>query len=112
MAAPNPAHIDADDERHRLRAALALVEQMAGEQGAPPPGTVPGDGAGRTATPPIARRRFDALAGEAGAFAAAGIAALIRYRDQKGQDCAPAAAQLAREMRQALAQLDRLIPQA
>lgn len=97
-------------QRDRLRAALALVESMAGGRArrakvadtAPPP-----DAYARAR--PIARRRFDAVAGEAGAFAAAGIAALIRHRDATGRDCAAAAEQLSRDMRAALAALDRIL---
>ena len=110
MPAPPPTPADAEEQRRRLRTALALVEQMAGEPAAPPP--TPDQGAARSAPPPIALRRFDALATEAGAFAAAGIAALIRYQDDTGQACAPAAAQLARDMRRALAEMERLIPTA
>jgi hypothetical protein len=102
------------DQRGRLRAALILVEQMAGKAPAALATTGDPDSAARAyaAATSIARRRFDALAGEAGVFAAAGIAALMRHRETVGRDCAPAAAQLAGDVRRALAAMDRLIPPA
>jgi hypothetical protein len=109
---PRDANVTAD-QRGRLRSALALVEQMAGE---PSSATTSEDEAAATrayaAATSVARRRFDALASEAGVFAAAGIAALLRHHEAKGKDCAPAAAQLAQDMRRALTAMDRLIPPA
>jgi hypothetical protein len=117
MTAPTPAQADPAvlaEQRGRLRAALVLVEQMAGMT--PDGDATPEDphAAVRAyaAATSIARRRFDALASEAGVFAAAGIAALIRHREALGRDCAPAAAQLATDMRRALTAMDRLIPPA
>jgi hypothetical protein len=102
------------DQRARLRSALTLVEQMAGESTAPSPIVEDEEAAAQAyaAATSVARRRFDALASEAGVFAAAGIAALLRHHEAKGKDCAPAAAQLAQDMRRALTAMDRLIPPA
>lgn len=102
----------ADDRRRRLTAALTLVEQMAEMKDSPVPLADGQVAAAYAAAAPIARRRFDAVADEAGAFAASGIAALIRHREAKGSDCAAAAEQLARDMRQSLAIMDRLVPPA
>lgn len=100
------------ERRAQLRAALAIVARMAGV--AEVPAETPDEIARRAdayrGATPIARRRLDALAAEAGAFASAGIAALIRHRDTTGRDCAPAASQLMLEMRRAIAAMDRLAP--
>ena len=98
-------------QRAQLCAALALVEQMAGKPDSG--GDADTDDDARTAAymraAPIARRRFDALLGEAGIVASAGITALVHHRDATGQDCAPAAEHLAAEMRRAIAAMDRLV---
>jgi hypothetical protein len=114
MTAPPPQTEPAlrAEQRERLRVALMLVRQMAGMKPDIAPNGPEVAARAYAAATPIARRRFDALAGEAGAFAAAGIAALIRHRDARGRDCAPAAAQLADDISRALTALDRLIPPA
>ncbi len=57
----------------------------------------------------ITRRRFDALAAETAAFSAAGIEVLLRQRSARGGDCRAAAAQLAAEMRAAIAAMLQVI---
>jgi len=103
----------------RLRGALALVERMA--EGA---NTLPenpalldqqalDDGATLTLAyanaSSVARRRFDALASEAAGFAAAGLKALIQYKQRTGKECAPAARQLADEMGRSITAMSRII---
>lgn len=102
----------------RLRGVLTLVERMAGPD-APPAKRHPMDedmldeGAALALAyahaPSVARRRFDALAGEAAGFAAAGLQALIQYKQRSGRDCAPAALQLARDMRLSIDAMARMI---
>lgn len=110
---------DAISALARLRGALALVERMGEGAAALPRGAMTfdqqalDDGAmlalAYANASSVARRRFDALASEAAAFAAAGIRALIQYKDRTGEDCAPAARQLADEMSRSIAAMMRLI---
>lgn len=98
-------------EQARLHAALSLIECLAGQE------PLPGANAEQEriafarycAAPSLVRRRYDALAAETAAFAAAGLALLLRGKDREGWDPAPAAASLAAEMRRALAGLESLI---
>lgn len=102
----------------RLRDVLALVERMAGVD-APSARRDPIDeraldeGAALALAyahaPSVARRRFDALAGEAAGFAAAGLRALIEHKQRSGRECAPAARQLARDMRSSIEAMTRMI---
>ncbi|XHS02504.1 hypothetical protein ACFB49_41230 [Sphingomonas sp. DBB INV C78] len=55
----------------------------------------------------ISRRRFDAIASETAAFAAAGIEVLMRQRAARGE-CRVAASRLAGEMRAALGEMEAL----
>lgn len=55
----------------------------------------------------ISRRRFDAIAAETAAFAAAGIEVLMRQRAARGE-CRVAASRLAGEMRAALGEMEAL----
>ena len=88
--------------------ALALVARLSGDAQAAPP--VPANAAADYAMAgPIARRRFDALATETAAFAAAGIEILLRQRSTRGGDCRVAAAQLATEMRTAMTAMMQVI---
>jgi glutathione S-transferase len=108
---PDTEHGARLHELARLRAALTLIECMAGEIPAPAPTAGDDEAAARiyAAAHPLVRRRYDALAGETATFAAAGLAALIRRKDRAGDDPAPAAARLAAEMRAAIAMLERII---
>lgn len=93
-----------------LREVLALVDRMAGDRHGASARSASSDqleeGAalalGYANAPSIARRRFDALASEAAGFAAAGLGALIQHKERTGTDCAPAAQQLADEMRRSI----------
>jgi uncharacterized tellurite resistance protein B-like protein len=103
----------------RLRGALALVERMAeGANSLPDKPLVLDhqaldDGATLTLAyanaSSVARRRFDALASEAAGFAAAGLKALIQYKQRTGRECAPAARELADEMSRSIAAMSRII---
>lgn len=98
-------------EQARLHAALTLIECLAGEEPLPGPSAEQERiaYARYCAAPSLVRRRYDALAGETASFAAAGLAALLRWKDAAGADPAPAAARLAAEMRLAIAGLGKLI---
>lgn len=100
---------DGPDKRlAQLAGALALVARLAGDDGAPLP--APADvTTAYAAAGPIARRRFDALAAETAAFAAAGIEVLLRQRAARGGDCRAAAAHLASEMRTAMTIMTQVI---
>ena len=101
-------------QRQRLRTALLLVEGMTGlDRSAGDTHDEASTGAAAyAAATPVARRRFDLMVAEAGTFAAAGIAALIRHRVATGRDCKAAAEQLATEIRVTLAALDRIVERA
>jgi len=100
-------------ELARLHAALTLIEGLAGIDAGPGVAAraeqerIARDAYG--AVPSLIRRRYDAMAGETAAFAAAGLAALLRQKDGGGDAPSPAAARLAAEMRAAIAELERLI---
>lgn len=98
----------ADTRLARLAEVLALVERLAGDAGAAIP-MPPDTAAIYAAAGPIARRRFDALAAETAAFAAAGIEILLRQADTGGSGQQAAARCLAREMRAAIDDLARLL---
>lgn len=93
----------------RLRAVLALADEMAGDTGR---GASTGiddkldEAAGLAlayaSISSVARRRFDAIAGEAAEYSAAGLAALTRHKQRLGRDCPAAARQLAAELRQSI----------
>ena len=96
----------------RLRGVLALAEEMAGDigRGDVATGIDPQklDEAASLALAyanksSVARRRFDALAGEAAGYSAAGLAALTRYKQRLGRDCPAGARQLATDLRQSIA---------
>jgi len=114
--APDPAEESAPQAIARLRSVLALVEEMAG--GAPRGRVVIDDSAldeisaltlSNAIASSVTRRRFDALARETAAFAAAGLAALMHHRERGGSDCAPAAARLAAEMRRSISAMAAML---
>jgi cysteine synthase len=92
----------------QLRAIRALVDELAGNQ---PDAMVPVrhdldrlyDRA-----PSVARERFNALAGETAAYAAAGLSALIAGRGSGGS-VTGAAALLAREMARSIRRMETLL---
>ena len=93
----------------QLRQALSLVEQIAGRS----PGGGEEDaaldegarfGSAYAGATPIAQRRFDALAGEASAWAAAGVEALLAA-GRNGRQPRAAARRLANELVKALRDL-------
>jgi hypothetical protein len=99
----------ADTRLARLAEVLTLVERLAGNPGAAI-ATWPDAATAYAAAGPIARRRFDALAAETAAFAAAGIEILLRRSETGGHGHQQAAARrLAQEMRAAIDELARLL---
>jgi hypothetical protein len=98
---------DAAGQLSQLRQVLALVEQIAGRDGAPAEAAL--DEAARIDTAyadalPVVRRRFDALVAETIGWAAAGVEALARAGGPR-----PAAARLANELADAIEDLLRLL---
>ena len=113
----DPDEAEAAHALVRLRGVLMLVEQIAGStdpaaRPSPIDQQLLNDGAAIALdyanASSIARRRFDALAGEAAAFGAAGLNALMRQKQRTGRDQA-AARQLAEEMRQSIDAMARII---
>lgn len=116
-----PILADEADAAHallHLRAVLAIVEQMADEaEPAETPARIDQQRLDEAATlalayaniTSVARRRFDALAGEAAGFSAAGLAALIRHKQHLNRDCTAGARQLAAEMRQSIEAMARML---
>jgi len=103
--AAGPGFADAGERIARLHGTLAMVERIgdpAAQAQAPEHAL---EQAARLSTaygdaPAIARRRFDALADDAAAYATAGVSALMRVRASPGT---PAAARLlARELRRSI----------
>jgi len=95
-----------------LRAIQGLVRELAG---LPPPQGA--EDSGETANrlydsaPPLVQSRFDALASEAAAIAAAGLSALIEGR-QLGTGASAAAAHLAREMERSIQAMENILGRA
>jgi hypothetical protein len=104
--------VDAGERIASLRGILALVERMGAGDTDPTPSDEALDEAARLSAayadaPAVSRRRFDALAEDTTAYAAAGIAALMRAR---GSDGARSAARLlAGEMRRSIAALAAIL---
>lgn len=112
QAPPSPAPSGADPGRQiaQLREVLRLVERIAGRPSAGSDATL--DEAARLSiaydrAAPIARRRFDARAAEAAAWAAAGVEALLAA----GEASPPraAAGRLAESIEAALSELSELL---
>jgi hypothetical protein len=103
---------DAGAQLARLGEVLALVEEIAGH--APTPGHDRAfDEAARVsaayeAALPIVQRRFDMLATETGAWAAAGVETLVVLRERQ-RPARAAAGRLAQELRQALSRLRGIV---
>ncbi|MCJ8156709.1 hypothetical protein [Sphingomonas sp. LaA6.9] len=92
-----------------LRAIQALVNELAGACLPTPFATA--DVAFDTrydSAPPLVQRRFDAVAGETAAYAAAGLTALIAGRKQ-GAGATAAAAHLAREMEKSIRAMEKIL---
>ena len=83
QAPPAPAHPAADPGRQvaSLREALLLVRGICGEHESPAPEALLDEAAWFSSAyhraSPVVQRRFDALSGEAAAWAAAGVEALL-----------------------------------
>jgi hypothetical protein len=107
-----PATADAGREVAHLRHVLGLVDQIAGRgRGAADADQALNEGADITVAydnaMPILQRRFDALAGETAAWAAAGIEALLGSEDTEPSRAA--AEQLALELDRSLRELTRML---
>jgi len=97
----------------QLRHALKLVERIAGDDACYADGEVALDENARFTSAydeasPIVRRRFDALAAEASAWAATGIEALLTA-DKRGHTPRAAARRLADELATTLGRLGRIL---
>src|SRR5688572_28420487 len=108
---------DAANALLRLRGVLTLVEEMAnGSEPVEPATRIDQRRLDEAASlalayanaSSVARRRFDALAGEAAGFTAAGLAALIQHKQRMGRDCPAGARQLATDMQQSIEAMTRL----
>lgn len=101
---PSPA-----EQLTELRAILALVNELAGASipVAPEPYDHAVDKRYDSAAP-LVQRRFDAVAGETAAYAAAGLTALIAGRKQ-GAGASAAAAYLAREMEKSIHAMEKIL---
>jgi hypothetical protein len=115
QAPPSSASAGPDPGRQiaQLREALRLVERIAGEERAHDHGL---DEAAHISSAyevalPIVQRRFEALAGETAAWAAAGVEALLAAGALDPQSTPPraAAARLARQLDTALGDLAALL---
>ena len=114
QAPPPPASSGPDAGRQvaQLRQALELVERIAGRSRARAASDDALDEAARISGAygdalPIVQRRFDALAAEAEAWAAAGVEALLA--SSQGSPSVAAASHLADELDETLSQLSRLL---
>jgi hypothetical protein len=100
-----PGLADAGGQIAQLRQILALVEEIAGRQSVPARDEGLDEAARVSAAYahawPVAQRRFDRLAAETAAWAAAGVETLLRLSDG-GRPAGAAAAVLARALREAL----------
>lgn len=114
QAPPSPASSDADPGRRiaQLREAQRLVEKIADRDPARGEDAALDEAARLSAAydraPPVARRRFDALAAETSIWAAAGVEALLAAND--GADPPRlAAGRLAEAIEEALGDLSELL---
>lgn len=103
-----PGLADAGGQVAQLRQVLALIDEIAGRQH-PPVHDQPLDEAARVSAAyahaaPIVQRRFDRLASETAAWAAAGVETLLRLSDG-GRPAAAAAGVLGDALRKALKSL-------
>lgn len=92
----------------QLRAIQALVDELAGTARGYAPGESGDLDARYDIACPIAQSRFDALASETAAFAAAGLSALIAGQSA-GAAGSAGAALLAREMDRAIRKMEALL---
>ncbi len=92
----------------QLRAIRALVDELAGNMPADALSIGPDIDRRYDRAPSIAQRRFDALAGETAAYAAAGLSALIAGRGAGGA-VTGGAAYLARQMERSIRRMEMLL---
>ena len=105
--------VDAGRQVAQLRTVLLLVQRMAGMEITGPGQDEILDESARISSAysvaiPVARRRFEALAGETAAWAAASVEALLVLQG-KGEPPRAAAAALARELDRAIADMIRTL---
>lgn len=114
QAPPSPASSGADPGRQvaQLREALRLVEKLADRASASSQDAALDEAARLSAAydraPPVARRRFDALAAETSIWAAAGVEALLAANDA-AEPPRRAASRLAEAIEEALGDLSELL---
>ena len=107
-----PAGADPGRQLAQLREVLALVRRIAGQPQGHDQCEAQLDQAARVSEAydralPVVQRRFEALAGEAGAWAAAGVEALLAGGD--GSAPRSAAARLADQLDRALSEMTTLL---
>jgi hypothetical protein len=111
-AQQTPLPVEAGQQVARLRSVLLLVEQMAGRALPSWPDAILDESARLSSAYgdalPVVRRRFEALANETAAWAAAGVEALLSHHDAPEPPRA-AAAMLAAELDGALFDLGRIL---
>ena len=103
---------DAGAQLARLSEVLALVEELAGRS-ASPRADAALDVAARVSAAyeaafPVVQRRFDMMAAETSAWAAAGVEALLLLRE-RDRPTEAAAGRLADELRKALTRLQEIV---
>jgi hypothetical protein len=112
-AQPMPLPVEAGQQIAKLRSVLLLVEEMAGASAGSASRDSILDESARLSSAfglalPIQQRRFEALANETAAWAAAGVEALLACQDAP-EPPRVAAAAFAAELDRALAELNRLL---
>ena len=109
-----PAGADPGRQIAQLREILRLVRTIAGEAEAESRRETLLDEAATISdrydrSLPVVQRRFDALAGEASSWAAAGVEALLAAESGQGGSPRAAASLLAKQLDRALAEMARLL---
>ena len=107
------AGADAGRQVAQLRQVLTLVGEIAGLRSTPAIGDAALDEAARVSSAygdalPVVQRRFDALASEASAWAAAGVEALVAASERGSAK--HAARRLAEELERTLSDLSAMLP--
>ena len=112
-AQQKPLQVEAGRQVAQLRGVLLLVQQMAGRKSNADGEDAMLDEGARLSSAyghafPIERRRFEALANQTAAWAAAGVEALLAYQDAP-EPPRVAAAALAHELERAIGDLRKIL---